>query len=284
MDSPGGVGIRLAMVQAPPPLTLPPLQRTRGRGALTVGPAGLQRLFQEGSAKIRLVRDAASPLPEAVLINSAGGLTGGDRLDWAAEVSDGGRLALTTQACEKIYRARDGEASVATTLTVGADARLDWLPQETILFDGGALTRRLDADLAARARLLAVEAVVLGRTAMKETVRAGALRDRWRIHRDGRLAFADDLRLKGSIADVAARAPMLAGARAFASLLLVADDAIRFLEPLRACLGRLGGASAFDGKLFARMAAPDGFALRRVLVPALSILRDGAPLPRVWSA
>ena len=85
------------------------------------------------------------------------------------------------------------------------------------------------------------------------------------------------------MADLAAGAPILGGARAFASLLLVAEDAGRLVEPLRAALGPLGGASAFDGKLFARVVAPDGFALRRALMPALTLLRDGAPLPRVWS-
>lgn len=274
------------MIQGPASLpNLPVLQRARGCGRIAVGAEGgrtrLARLYQDGCAKIRLPKAAGL---EAVLINTAGGVTGGDRLEWVAEAGPSARLTLTTQACEKVYRARDGEAEVRATLTVGEDARVDWLPQETILFDGGALRRGLDADLAAGAELLAVEAVVLGRTAMAETVRTGALRDRWRIRREGRLVFADDLRLEGAVADLADCAPILAGARAFASLLLVADHAERFLAPLRAALGPLGGASAFEGKLFARVAAADGFALRRALLPGLAALRDGAPLPRVWSS
>lgn len=262
------------------------LQRARGSGRIAVTAEGgvtrLARLYQDGCGKIRLPRDARAEGLEAVLINSSGGLTGGDRMEWAAEVAGGARLTLSTQACEKVYRARDGVAEQRVALTVGEGARLDWLPQETILFDGGALARTLEADLAEGARLLAVEAVILGRTAMDETVRLGALHDRWRIRREGRLIFADDLRLDGPIADLAAKAPILAGGRAFASLLLVADDAQRLLPPLRAALGHHGGASAFDGKLFARVTAPDGFALRQALLPALEILRDGAPLPRIW--
>lgn len=243
------------------------------------GQTRLRQLFQEGCGKIRLPR---GPGCEAVLINSSGGLTGGDRIDWSAEAGAGAELTLTTQACEKVYRARDGEAHANVTLVAGEAARVDWLPQETILFDGGALARRLDVDLAAGARLLAGEAVVLGRTAMNETVRRGSIRDRWRIRREGQLVFADDIRLFGPIADLSARAATLAGARAFASLLLVADDADRLLEPLREAIGRLGGASAFDGKLFARLVAPDGFTLRKALLPALEVLLDGRPLPRVW--
>jgi urease accessory protein len=269
------------------PASLPAvLQRAQGAGRVAVtrvaGRTRLQRLYQEGCAKIRLPRDAAAEGAEAVLINTAGGLTGGDRLSWRAEAEAGTRLTLTTQACEKVYRATEGEARIDVTLSVGDGARLDWLPQETILFDRGALSRRLEADLAEDARLLAVEAVVLGRTAMGETVTEGLLRDRWRIRRGGRLVFADDLRLDGDVAGLTARPPLLGGARAFASLLLVASDAAERLEPLRAAIGPLGGASAFDGKLFARIAAPDGFALRQVLLPAIAALRDGEPLPRVW--
>jgi urease accessory protein len=268
-----------------------PLQRAQGAGRIQVrraeGATRLARLYQDGCAKIRLPVDHAARSLEAVLINTSGGLTGGDRMSWQVDALEGAALTIATQACEKVYRARpgahgDGEARVAVTLSAEAKARIDWLPQETILFDGAALARTLDADLAAGASLLAVEAVILGRTAMNETVRAGEFRDRWRVRREGRLVFADDLRFAGEIDRLTARAPMLAGARAFASLLLVADDAEAFLGPLRTAIGDAGGASAFDGKLFCRIAAPDGITLRRALLPAIAALRDGGPAPRVW--
>lgn len=264
----------------------PALQRAAGTGRIQVrraqGATRLARLYQDGCAKIRLPTDHAARSLEAVLINTSGGLTGGDRMSWEIEALAGSALTISTQACEKVYRARDGEARVAVALTAGIGARIDWLPQEAILFDGAALARTLEADLAADARLLAVEAVILGRTAMNETVRHGALRDRWRVRRDGRLVFADDLKLGGDIEALAARSPMLAGARAFASVLLVEAEADRYLEPVRAALGPAGGASAFDGKLFCRIAAADGLALRRALLPVLKVLRDGEPCPRVW--
>jgi urease accessory protein len=264
----------------------PPLQRAAGAGRIAVRAEApvtrLARLYQDGCAKIRLPTDHAARGLEAVLINTSGGLTGGDRMSWRVDAEPGAALTLTTQACEKVYRARDGRAEVTVSLNAAAGARIDWLPRETILFDGAALSRTLEADLAPDARLLAVEAVVLGRTAMGETVRRGALRDRWRIRREGRLVFADDLRFEGPISALAALAPTLAGGKAFASLLLVADNAARFLTPLRQAIGAAGGASAFDGKLFARIVAADGLALRRVLLPAIASLRDGEPAPRVW--
>ena len=268
------------------PKSAPVLQRAQGVGRIEVGAeAGvtrLARLYQEGCAKIRPPTDHAARGLEAVLINTSGGLTGGDRMSWRAWAGLGAALTLTTQACEKVYRARDGRAEVTVALDAARGARIDWLPQESILFDGAALSRTLQADLAADARLLAVEAVVLGRTAMGETVRRGTLRDRWRIRREGRLVFADDLRFEGQISAVAGLAPTLAGGKAFASLLLVADDAGRFLTPLRQAIGPYGGASAFDGKLFARIVAADGLSLRRALLPAIAALRDGEPAPRIW--
>jgi urease accessory protein len=270
---------------APEAPVRPRLQRAEGEGRIRVdalrGPSRLHRLYQDGCAKIRMPRDADAEGLEAVLINTAGGLTGGDRLTWRAEADAGARLSLTTQACERIYRSDGPPAKVEVQLSVGRDAELHWLPQETLLFDQGSLVRGFEADLAAGARLLAVESVILGRTAMGEQVRSGRLRDRWRVRREGRLIFADDVRLEGEIARVTAAAPLLAGGCAFASLLMAADDAETRLADVRDALGAAGGASAFDGKLFARIVAADGRALRRVLVPALEALR-GAPLPRVW--
>ncbi|MDB5433166.1 MAG: urease accessory protein UreD [Caulobacter sp.] len=265
-------------------LEMPPaLQRTRGEGRLTIAGARVRELYQLGAAKIRLPNAHGAHAQEAVLINTGGGLTGGDRMAWRVAAEDGAHLTVTTQACEKVYRSTGGPAHVDTALDIGPGAAIDWLPQETILFDRAELARTLEADIAEGGRLLALESVVLGRQAMGETVRQGSLRDRWRVRRQGRLIFADDIRLDGAMADLAARPAALAGGRAFATLLLVEDEAERLLEPVRAALAGRGGASAFGGKLTCRIVAADGLTLRRALLPALQALRQDAPLPRVWS-
>lgn len=252
--------------------------RFRRRGAATL----VQRLYQDGSAKLRLPR-TASGLAEAVLINTAGGLTGGDRFANVFETDEGASLTVTTQACERIYRAGEGHAEVRTTLVLGAGARLDWLPQETILFDGGRLRRSLDADLASSATLLAAEALIFGRQARGEQVRSGLFRDRWRIRRAGKLVFADDLRFEGDMATDLRAPALLGGAGALATALIVAPDAEDRLAAVRDRLGDCsGGASAWDGKLVARLVAPDGFALRRRLLPVLEALRDDQPVPKLW--
>lgn len=262
------------------------LQRTRGEAAICfkagAGGTRLARLRQEGSAKIRLPKGAAGDPPLAVLINTAGGLTGGDRMRFSAEAGPGARATITTQACERIYRSAGGEVEVLARLDIGAEARIDWLPQETILFDGGRLSRRLEVDLAEDATLIAVEAVIFGRTAHGETVRSGLLRDRWRIRRNGRLLFADDLHFDWADAGLLHRPAVLAGNGAMATILYAGAEPERHLERLRAIIGDAGGVSVWNGKLLARIVAEGGVALRRVTSPALIDLLDGAALPKLW--
>ncbi len=264
-----------------------PLRHQRASGTVRIsfrhraGATRLHRLFQEGAAKVRLPR-LGGAIPEAVLINTAGGLTGGDRFANEIVLETGSRAVLTTQACERIYRSLGGPAEIVTRATLEAGAALDWLPQETILFDGGRVTRRFEVAMAADAALLAVEAVIFGRTARGEIVRTGSFRDRWRIFRGGKLLFADDLRLEGPIAELLARPAVLNGNAAMATVLLAAPECENKLEAVRAAIGDAAGASAWNGKLLVRLAAQDGFALRQKLLPALMVLTAGRSLPKVW--
>jgi len=252
--------------------------RFRGQPQLT----RLERLYQEGCAKIRLPRPIDGADPQAILINTAGGLTGGDRLATDVDLGPQAAACVTTQACERVYRSTGADAVVDNRLRLAAGARLAWLPQETILFDGGRLSRRLEADLAGDAELVAVEAILFGRMAMGETLSSGHLHDRWRIRRDGHLLFADDLRVAGDIAALLAPPPALAGRRAMATVLFAGVAPERFLEPARAIIGPGGGASAWNGKFLARLVEETGLALRRRLEPLLTLLLGGRELPKVW--
>jgi urease accessory protein len=217
-----------------------------------------------------------------VLINTAGGLTGGDRMSAEISLGPGCRAVVTTQACEKIYRASSGCAKIRMDLSLAEATRLDWLPQETILFDGARLARRLEAELAPGAELLLVEATIFGRSAHGESVRLGLFTDRWRIRRTGRLIFADDLRFDFSDADLLKRPAVLAGAAAMATILFVTEEPARHLSALREIVGDSGGVSAWNGKLLARVTARSGAALRQTLIPMVAALRDGASLPKFW--
>ena len=265
------------------------MQRAQGEGRLCTkqgdGITRLDRLYQDGCAKIRLPHTHSSAL-EAVLINTAGGLTGGDRMAWRAEIAASGKAVLTTQACERIYRSLGGPAAVHTSLDIGANAHLDWLPQETILFAGSHLDRRIEIDLAEGASLTAVEAILLGRDAMGEVALDARLRDNWRIRRNGRLVHAEATRLDGTVAEREGLS-LLAGRRAFATMLHIAPDAqtcTRRLDQLRALMpddGRIA-ASANGERLIVRVLAQTGLAMRRLIVPILAELSGAGTLPRLW--
>ena len=276
-----------------------PMQRTRGGGRLSVkrsaGESRIDRLFQEGSARIRIPRVPRGAPLEAVLINTAGGLTGGDRMDWAFEAGEGASMTLATQACEKTYKAHGvSEARVSVQLKLNADSSLAWLPQETILFDRARLARSIEVDMAAGSRLLMVEPLVFGRLAMRESVLEGHFRDRWRIRLDGDLIHAEDMRLGPDIADTLARAAVAGGGLAVATVLMIAPEAEARLLAARQVIGTSGGASFLvtrrsrsaapeTGKLLARIVAKDSYELRKVLVPLIRLLNPLGGMPKVWS-
>ncbi len=258
--------------------------RAEGRVALRVAADGgvtrRRQVAEQGSLRVRFPGRPGREL-EAVLVNAAGGMAGGDRfaLDVAAE--PGAALVVGTAAAEKIYRSHGPATEVAVTLDVAAGAALRWLPQETILFDRGRLARRIDVAMDDGASLLIAEAIVLGRSAMGETVEEGELIDRWRVRLGGRLVFAESLRLSGAIADKLAAPAAGAGGRALATVLLVPGEE-RHVAAVRAkdFVGEVG-ISAWNGIAVARLCARDGAALRHDLAAVLAAL-DTGPLPKLW--
>jgi urease accessory protein len=265
-------------------------QRVDARARLVAGYSSgrtrLARLYQDGAAKIRMPAVAGDPL-EAILINTAGGLTGGDRVAWEIEAGAGASVAVTTQACEKVYRTRSGRAEVSASLSAAEGARIAWLPQETIVYDRSAFARRLDVDLAEYAQALVVEATIFGRLAMGERVRQAMFRDRWRVRQGGRLIHAEDFAVGPDLEATLARPAVTGGAIAIATVLLVSPDAETLLPQVREIIGGDGGASAWSvggsGKLLARLFAGDGYLLRKRLVPLVGLLNGQAGLPKVWS-
>ncbi len=249
----------------------------RSFGAVHLARAGgrLLRLHQQGCMKILLPRGRA----EAVVVNTAGGITGGDRLAVRIEAGRDEALTVTTQAAERVYRSAGGTGQVDNELTLAQGARLDWLPQETILYEGSSLARRLSVRMAAGATLLALESLVFGRAAHGETLRHVSLRDQWRIWRDQRLIHAEAVRLDAMPASDAT----LAGIGASATLVVVAAAAEDACETARALVpeGAVAGVTALPGMLVARFLAPSSQALRAALIPMIRHFRAGPP-PRVW--
>jgi urease accessory protein len=257
--------------------------RASGRIALDAAAVGGRtrrtRVHEAGSLRVRFPNATAEAL-EAVIVNTGGGMTGGDRFAIEIALGEGARLTAGTAAAEKIYRSIGPDAEMTVRLEGAAGGRLAWLPQETILFDGARLSRRIDIDLAGSASLIMAEAVVFGRAAMGEAMSHGVFADRWRLRREGRLVFADNARLDGAIAEKLSASAVAAGGIAAATVLIApADEAM--IAAVRA-LDFVGeaGISAWSGIALARLCARDGASLRHDLIAVLAALRQD--VPRLW--
>jgi len=238
------------------------------------------RVREDGPLRVRCPGPISDEL-EAVIVNTGGGVAGGDRLRLDVTVEPGARLVVTTAAAEKVYRTLEAAATIDVKLSVGAAASLAWMPQEMIVFDRARLKRAIDIDLAADARLLLAEAIVFGRSGMGEAVHDGFLFDRWRLRRGGRLIHAEAMRLDGAVANKLAQPAVAKGGIALATVLIVPGEEAAGVRALVNRLRGEAGASTWNGLTVVRLCAPDGAALRHDLLAVLAVLR-GAPLPRLW--
>ena len=260
--------------------------RAVGRIALAIaggtGGSRRTRVHESGSLRVRFPNGTGQAL-EAVIVNIAGGMTGGDRFDVDIKIGAGAKLSMTTAAAEKIYRSLGSDSEIGVKLDVGPGGALAWLPQETILFDRARLRRRIDVDLARDASLMLAEASVFGRSGMGETVASGCFSDRWRVRIDGSLVFVELVQLNGGIAQRLAERAIAGGGAAVASVLKIPGDeqSVATVRSMEQDVAGEVGASSWNGLTLVRFVASDGAALRHDLVRVLTALGSG-PLPRLW--
>lgn len=264
-------------------------QRAEGRIAIWVEAIGAAsratRIAESGASRLRLPKSPHGL--DGVMLNIAGGIACGDRMSVEVDVGESAEITLSTPGAERIYRSDGPSAVIESRLSVGPGGRLSWLPQETILFDSARLERSLEAEIACDARLTICETVAFGRRARGEQVRSGLFEDRWRVRRDGKLIFAETLRLAGPLHDLLAKKTIAGGATSLATILHVGPDAEGLLGPVREALAtRSGvevGATAWNGVLVIRMLSDLTEHLRDAARTLLPVLID-RPVPRVWSS
>jgi urease accessory protein len=268
-------------------IDLPKQQRARGKIAVSAicdesGLSRLKSLRQEGSFKSVFPRTTRGKV-EAVIVNTAGGITGGDEFSSSIAVHEGASVSVTTQAAERIYRASASEAGVVTTaLSVEENGHLFWIPQETILFEGARLKRTLNAEVHATAKFLMLEPLVFGREASGETIRNASVQDSVSISSNGIPLYLDKVKLKGDLSEIIERSGVASAARAMASLVFVDRHAADKLIAVRQCLPLSGGASLLaENVMVIRLLSVDSFVLRRTLLPILDILTDHM-VPKNW--
>jgi urease accessory protein len=198
---------------------------------------------------------------------------------------------VTSQAAEKVYRALNEPARIATKLKVREAAKLAWLPQETILFNRGRLSRETEIELVSGAELLALEWLVLGRAAHGEEVIGGHINDSWRVRRDGRLIWADNFRAQDETFPHLRRKALLSNCKAIGTLVYFGPDLDRRLEFVRDIASSLDchcAATSVGGLIVVRVGAEMAFDLKLALCSFLQQFSDELgpgpfAVPKMWS-
>jgi urease accessory protein len=247
-------------------------------------------IFQRFPIHVMFPR-AGGAVEEAVLINTAGGIAGGDRLESGVTALANASIAVTTQAAEKVYRALNEPARIATRLKACEAAKLAWLPQETIVFNWARLSRETEIELSSGAELLALEWLVLGRAAHGEEMVGGHITDSWRVKKDGRLIWADNFRATDETFPHLHRKALLSNCKAIATLVYFGpnlDKRLAFLRDIAPSLACDCAATSVGGLIIVRFAAKVSSDLRHALrsfLQQFSLELGPGPfrVPKMWS-
>jgi urease accessory protein len=271
------------------------LQRANGIGRVVLGSFGgdtcIKDLFQKSPIRIMFPRFGVGSLEEAVLINTAGGIAGGDQLEYGITMLANASITVTSQAAEKVYRALDEPSRIITKLRAHNLAKLAWLPQETILFNWGRLSRETEIELSSEAELLALEWLVLGRAAHGEEAVGGHITDSWRVKKDGRLIWADSFRVTDEVFPHLHRKALLSNCKAVGTLIYYGpslDARLEFLRDVVLSLSCHCAATSVGGLIIVRFAAKVSYDLRLALHSLLQqFSRELGPgpfrVPKMWS-
>lgn len=271
------------------------LQRAEGTCRIVVGGSEkgtrIVDVYQKSPIRVLFPRTGDDHAQEAVLVNTSGGVAGGDRLQSSVTALSGASIAVTTQAAEKIYRALNESARITTTLTVGNAAKLAWLPQETIVFNSARLCRRTEIEISPGSELLALESLVLGRAAHGEKLSAGTIIDTWHVRKNGRLHWGDTFCVIDDFFQHLSRKALLWDSTALATLLYFGPELEKRLQLIRdqsVSFDCHCGATLVGGMVVARLAARSSFELKTALRNLLQEFgKEFAPgpfrVPKMWS-
>jgi urease accessory protein len=271
------------------------LQRAEGSCRIVLGSSEtgtrIMDVYQRSPIRVLFPRMADTQVQEAVLVNTSGGIAGGDRLESSVTAMDNASIAVTTQAAEKVYRAINESAHITTILRARDAAKLAWLPQETIAFNRARVCRCTQIEVSSGAELLALEWLVLGRAAHEEKMSAGHIMDSWRVMKDGRLVWADSFRATDDVFPHLSRKALLSDCTALATLVYFGpdlDERLQFLRDLAFSVECQYAATLVGGLMVVRLAAKASCdlraALRNLLQQFGSQLAPGPfRVPKMWS-
>jgi len=165
--------------------------------------AGTTKLSQAiAQAPLKIQRAFYPEGPElchSVILHTAGGIVGGDRLVQMIELEAHSQVLLTTAAATKVYRSEGERSQQIITIKLGENAYLEWFPQETVIFNEAIYQQDLRVELGKNAVFCGWEITRLGRTARGEQFLTGDWRSRIEIWQADRPLWIDRQGLQGGV-------------------------------------------------------------------------------------
>jgi urease accessory protein len=225
------------------------------------------------------------------LLHPPGGVAGGDQLDMRFHLAADARAVLTTPGATKFYRSEHGVSTQSTVIDVGAGAICEYLPQETILFDGANAVIDTRVTLAEGATYVGWDFLCLGRPAARERFESGSVAQRMEIIRDGRPIWFERLQLTGG-SDLANATYALAGRPTWGTMIYAGPTAEDAAERVRGAIGSRGdgvfSVSQLDQGVVCRYLGPRASEGKSLFVQAWDALRTScqgkaASAPRIWA-
>ena len=241
------------------------------------GPLVVQKpLYPEGEA-----------VCHTILVHPPGGIAGGDELEISAGASAGAHALLTTPGAGKWYRSTGAWASQRVAFDIETDAALEWLPQQTILFDDAMANMELCVDLGAGARYIGWEILCFGRTGSGERFSRGRCRVSTEIRRQGRRLWRERGEIRGGSA-LMDSAVGLNGRTVCATMHAAAPGiGANTLMLARQAIDETIAVTLLPGILIARALGDSSEMLRERFAQLWSVLRLAvmgreSHLPRIW--
>ncbi|OEZ60395.1 urease accessory protein UreD [Duganella sp. HH105] len=270
------------------------------QASLTLGfadDAGTTRLFDNRHYGPLRVQKALYPedpkVCHAIVVHPPGGVVGGDQLSIAVGVGPRAHAFIATPGAAKWYKANGKVSRQCVRLNVGADAALEWLPQETIFFDTANVVLEQHVELAAGATYLGCEILCMGRRGSGESFNTGTVTQRSSIRRDGKLIWWEQGAMLGGRLD----SPLALDGKSVCATLVAAGKPLAaavlaaLLADIRADIAADGdhlfGITHTKGVLVARHLGDDSETARRLMLIVWRRLRPhllgrAAVTPRIW--
>jgi urease accessory protein len=259
--------------------------------------AGTSRLTERSHFGPLRVQKALYPehpsVCHAIVVHPPGGIVGGDALSIVTKVGDNASAFITTPGAAKWYKANGKHSSQKIELEVGANASLEWLPQETIFFDHADVRLEQSVSLQKDATYIGCDILCFGRTASGESFGSGRISQRYAIKREGKLIWYEQGALLADSSDM--QSPLSLGGKTVCATLIAAGKQIpaALMNTIREEADAIAsqpnsfGISQLKTVLVARYLGDSSEEARQIVARVWQLLRPAllardAVIPRIW--